>query len=140
MVCCSLRRALLRRARLAQRRRRPARLYSLVMLALRGTGLPLLRERQVAWLAVAMAAPMLAAVAVQAMHHEFVPRYFDSAARLLLGGAIALHLIQRRVNVLQAARRGDSAVGAAVRRAADLAGRAGALLVFTALPPTSSTR
>jgi O-antigen ligase len=57
-------------------------------------------DRRVAWLLAAFCFPLVAVGAVQAMHHELVPRYFDAPVRFVLGGFILVYFTARRVNVV----------------------------------------
>ncbi len=57
-----------------------------------------LRERGVRWLALALLAPLAAAILVNAGHQQLVARSFDAALRFLLAFAIFLELRRRKLD------------------------------------------
>lgn len=62
-----------------------------------------LSDKTAAWLVGALAAPIVAAAAVQLLRQEFVPRSFDAPLRLFISGTLVLYFIARRVNFLRLA-------------------------------------
>ncbi|TFZ08164.1 O-antigen ligase family protein [Ramlibacter humi] len=58
----------------------------------------LLRQRQVRWIVLALAAPLAAVLATALAHQQLVPRYLDGPIRYLFAGLLMLGLAARRLD------------------------------------------
>ncbi|HSW16821.1 MAG TPA: O-antigen ligase family protein [Ramlibacter sp.] len=74
-------------------------LFQLVRPAAR-RALAVAADRRVMLLAAALCTPLLCVIAVQLLHWQLVPRYFDSPLRLALCAGLLIFLRQRRIDCL----------------------------------------